>query len=470
MHLSQSKKHGILPEKLCSDILTWISKFRKHLDDDSVKFIRKQMSAAMEDPFGYFYLLYKIHKTPIKTRPVVSDCASVTHSLGKWVDVMLQPFAQDLPSFFKDSFELKKTLNTINVPPGARLFTCDAESMYTNIDTEAALTVISAFMIDPETIKEYTHYNAATLIAALEIVMRNNILRFGDKYAKQLSGTAMGKPCAPCWAILFQGLDENKLVPTYIIYLKLYLRFIDDVLGLWVPVGTTAEDDEAWASFKARVNNNHGLTWIFTERVMAVNFMDMTISIDNDKIVTTLFEKPMALYLYIPPHSAHPPGVTAGHIFGEILRINRLCSAQDDILERTRTFFRRLRSRGHQPQQILPIFIKAIANAKKYIATSDAERQQIFNRKEEEARRRAYFHVEYHPNSPKAFEIQKLFEDIILRPPGETPFNELGVGGSDIPLDAMVVAYHRPLNLENLFSYRKIDKRDGPSVSALVDK
>ena len=78
--------------------------------------------------------------------------------------------------------------------------------------------------------------------------------------------------------------------------------------------------------------------------------------------------------------------------------------------------------------------------------------------------------MEYHPNSPKAFEIQKLFEDIILRPPGETPFNELGVGGSDIPLDAMVVAYHRPLNLENLFSYRKIDKRDGPSVSALVDK
>ena len=119
---------------------------------------------------------------------------------------------------------------------------------------------------------------------------------------------------------------------------------------------------------------------------MAVNFMDMTIGIDNDKIVTTLFEKPMALYLYIPPHSAHPPGVTAGHIFGEILRIHRLCSAQDDILERTQKFFCRLRSRGHQPQQILPIFIKAIANAKKYIATSDEERQQIFNQKEEEAR------------------------------------------------------------------------------------
>ena len=45
------------------------------------------------------------------------------------------------------------------------------------------------------------------------------------------------------------------------------------------------------------------------------------------------------------------------------------------------------------------------------------------------------------------------------------PFNSLGVGGSDIPVNAMVVAYHRPLNLENLFSYRKLNKHDGPSVS-----
>jgi len=78
----------------------------------------------MVEPFRYFYLLYKIHKTPIKTFPVVSDCASVTHSLGKKVDMMLQPlFVQDLSSFFKDSFKLKKTLATIIVPPRASLLT-----------------------------------------------------------------------------------------------------------------------------------------------------------------------------------------------------------------------------------------------------------------------------------------------------------------------------------------------------------
>jgi len=57
------------------------------------------------------------------------------------------------------------------------------------------------------------------------------------------------------------------------------------------PRRKNAKDYEARASFKAHINMKHGLKWVFTERVMAVDFMDMIISIDNDKIVTTLFEK-----------------------------------------------------------------------------------------------------------------------------------------------------------------------------------
>ena len=55
--------------------------------------------------------------------------------------------------------------------------------------------------------------------------------------------------------------------------------------------------------------------------------MDLTISINGTKFETTLYEKPMALHLYIPPNSAHPLGVKTG----EVLRINRLCSDGSDI-------------------------------------------------------------------------------------------------------------------------------------------
>ena len=47
------------------------------------------------------------------------------------------------------------------------------------------------------------------------------------------------------------------------------------------------------------MNAFHGLTWEFTSRSSSVDFMDLTISIDDGKIHTTLFEKAMNLYLHL---------------------------------------------------------------------------------------------------------------------------------------------------------------------------
>ena len=65
----------------------------------------------------------------------------------------------------------------------------------------------------------------------------------------------------------------------------------------------------------------YGLEWIFEERSDKVNYMYIRIAIREDRIVTSLYEKAMNLYLYIPTHSAHPPGVLTGLVSGNILRI-----------------------------------------------------------------------------------------------------------------------------------------------------
>ena len=135
--------------------------------------------------------MYKVHKKPEvydgmlhwKPRPVVSDCASVTNALSKWVDIQLQPMMQGLQTYFKDSFEFKEILDNFVVPPRCRLFTCDAEGMYPpNIDTDTAMQLITEYLEDEETRKQYPHYNAQALIAALDIVFRNNIMKFGDTH------------------------------------------------------------------------------------------------------------------------------------------------------------------------------------------------------------------------------------------------------------------------------------------------
>ena len=86
----------------------------------------------------------------------------------------------------------------------------------------------------------------------------------------------------------------------------------------------------------------------------------MTIAIRKDWIVILLYEKAMNLYLYIPTHSAHPPGVLTGLVFGKIFRIHLLCREQDDINRRMNKFYARFLVHGYQRDFLIPAFTKGI--------------------------------------------------------------------------------------------------------------
>eukprot|EP00956_Cyclotella_meneghiniana_P009912 scaffold13696_cov36-Cyclotella_meneghiniana.AAC.2 len=75
--------------------------------------------------------------------------------------------------------------------------------------------------------------------------------------------------------------------------------------------------------------------------------MDLTITIVDGKIETTIFEKAQNLYLYIPPHSSHPRGVLTGLICGQVLRFCRLCSKRSDTNKKIQEFAKGLMDRGH---------------------------------------------------------------------------------------------------------------------------
>ena len=88
--------------------------------------------------------------------------------------------------------------------------------------------------------------------------------------------------------------------------------------------------------------------------------MDLTITIPNGHISTSLFEKPLNLHLYIPPHSAHPPGLFPGFIHSTLFRIFTLCSDDNDWVLCTRVFFKRIQAGGYKSDQIKSLFYKAI--------------------------------------------------------------------------------------------------------------
>ena len=66
------------------------------------------------------------------------------------VDLMLQNIAHSQPSYFQDSFAQKATLSMLNIPPNAWLFTANAKSIYTNIQTGPTLHHISQLLHQEE--------------------------------------------------------------------------------------------------------------------------------------------------------------------------------------------------------------------------------------------------------------------------------------------------------------------------------
>ena len=208
------------------------------------------------------------------------------------------------------------------------------------------------------------------------------------------------------------------------------------------------------------MNSFPGLTWEFSERSKAVDFMDMTITINNSNTIeTTLFEKRLNLHLYIPPHSAHPPGLLPGIVYSTLFRIFTLCSCETDKLQRTKVFFKRLIACGYKGNEIRGLFRKAITRAKSYNGPpndDDADHNSII------------LHLPFHPNDPASFLIQEAWRTHVAKPQWKMPLEHMKKPKikEKCNIKWMIIAHKCPMNLSNLLSHR--DLATGPPVSSYL--
>jgi hypothetical protein len=205
-----------------------------------------------------------------------------------------------------------------------------------------------------------------------------------------------------------------------------------------------------------------GLTWEFTKRSHTTVFMDLMIALENGRLNTAIYAKPMALHLYIPPTSAHAPGITTGLIFGHTLQVYQLCSHQQDVDNELKLFFQRLINRGHSPTIILPLLKKAELKARERVAH---ERENIddciINKDKLDTRDQIFFRLPFHPSNPNSAAIQKIWQENIASPLEKPELTDLkNHWGHKIAISKLTVAYSRGPNLGNLLSCRKLKTAD----------
>ena len=151
----------------------------------------------------------------------------------------------------------------------------------------------------------------------------------------------MGAPPAPPWDTIFFGIHKDTVLAQFGEILQLYCFFIDDVLGIFLVDTDPAVDHIKWTAFVSLMKDYYGIEWIFKEHLDNVNYMDMTIEIRGGRIVTSLYEKAMNLYLYILPYSTHYPGVLTGLVFINILFVHSLYSDKEKINRLMKEFYAR---------------------------------------------------------------------------------------------------------------------------------
>lgn len=271
-----------------------------------------------------FYLLPKIHKTNNPGRPIVSACSCPTEHISHYLDVILQPLVHSLPTFIKDSTHALNLIERLNADCNFQpkyLFTMDVTSLYTCIPHADGLQALTYFLNKRPTKNPPT----ATLIRLAELVLNMNTFSFNGEIFSQMSGVAMGTKMGPSYACLFMGYFEHQLMQSYTKPIpEIYKRYIDD------GVGATSLNYNQLLDFIKFVQNFHpAVKFTYEISDVSVVFLDMTISLHEGKLSTSVHYKPTDSHSYLDYRSSHHPAMKNSIPFSQFLRLRRLCS--DDV-------------------------------------------------------------------------------------------------------------------------------------------
>ena len=259
--------------------------------------------------------------------------------------------------------------------------------------------------------------------------MSNNIFQFGDTHWRQKQGCAMGTSTAVNYAYLYVGILEiQTLLKKYGAQLLFFKRFIDDVIGVWLP---DPNKPDTWERFFDDLNSFGRLRWTCDGLTNELIFMDLRIMLlPNGNLHFTTYQKEMNLYLYIPPGSAHPRSMLRGLVFGRLRAYALHNTDRADFMHFAELLAKRLSDRGLPTPILLPVFKEALNHLKHQSPRARQHPTPEQTRGHDQSR--IFFHLPFHPRGLQRKQVRWLFEQHM---------------GPVLPNCKLTVAVSRPLNL-----------------------
>lgn len=370
-----------------------------------------------------FYMLPKIHKVGSPGRPVISSHSCPTVYIAKYLDTVLAPLVTDLPTYVKDSPDTLRILNDFkfDTPGDKFLFTMDVCSLYTSLPHDLCMEALEYYL----NTRHNQSPSTTTLLRLIDLVLTTNTFQFNGEHYKQLKGIAIGAIIGPSVACLTVGyIEKNMLFDCNTVQPVLFKRYIDDILGIFVG---SKEDLELFIN---HISNYHE-SLKFTSEIsnVSVNFLDLKLTIQNDRISTTIHYKETDSHTYLRYDSSHPKSCKNSIPYSQLLRAKRICSEEDNFTSVQAEMTKFFHQRGY-PDRITQSAIDRI---------QEVDRESALTKTVKPTSNRVPLVMTYHP---QAISIRNIvfrnFKELQRDDTTKNIFNE-----------PPVTAYRRDRNISN---------------------
>lgn len=278
---------------------------------------------------GKFYILPKLHKNKLQTRPIISNINHPTSNISEFLHKQMLKTTTTTQTYIKNSFELKEQLKNIKIDKNTIIITADIESLYTNIPQETGSQIVTDTMYDNNNEYKPT-IKKPTFKTLLRNLLKHNIFEFNNKYYIQKNGTAMGTKMAPTYANIYLKHYEDiwLKMTTFKDNIILFKRYIDDILIIYNNQNNNIESFVE--EIKTQIYGPQKLTVEYNNHKL--NFLDINIHLNqyNNSITTSLYQKPFKNQQLLPQTSNHPIHIINNITKQALNRINKLCDKYSD--------------------------------------------------------------------------------------------------------------------------------------------
>lgn len=293
---------------------------------------------------GKLKVMPKIHKKDFGVRQIISSIDHPTSKLCKVIDIILNPFVKSIRHILKDSQQLLQETEFMRFKVKLHLYSCDFESLYSNIKPEHAIEVISNYIWSQTDLLKLYKLDLLAFKTILKLIFKCNIFSYNGLFFLQKIGIPMGCIAGPVIANTYIYILEKGWVirnPNLI-----YYRFIDDIFIASPNMLNINEFKSIFLYLKLNIENCE-----------TVVFLDLEISFDTtiNKLHFSLYIKPTNTFGYLLPSSNHPKHIFDNIPSSLIKRIRKICSSYLNYLYHSYLLHDRLVKRGYVSNNIKSI-------------------------------------------------------------------------------------------------------------------